>query len=186
VKPNKAWFWLAVAFQVLILLGIVGRHAYTIATGHPIMLKPAPRDPWDVIRGEYVSLSYNISGLNPSEVPMEGTPYKPGQPVWVTLREGKPFWTAVAVSNKRPITKPADLAAQAIVEWYITSAPVVRQPRLPTLRLRYGIEQFYVPEGEGPDLERRWADMTVEAVVDRFGRAALHRVFLEGKEIRWH
>ncbi len=175
MKPNKVGFWLAVVLQVLILLGMVGRYAYTISTGRPIMLKTAPIDPWDIIRGEYVRLNYAISGLNFDKVPMEGVPYKHGQLIWVTLREGKPFWTAVAVSDKRPVTGPDDLAVQAIVEWYGPS----------TLRLRYGIEQFYVPAGEGRDLERRRAELTVEAVVDRFGRAALHRVFLDGKEIRW-
>lgn len=184
MKPTKVWFWLAVALQVLILLGMVGRHAYTISTGRSIMLKTAPIDPWDIFRGEYVRLHYEISALNSDKVPMEGVPYKSGQAVWVTLREGKhgkPFWTAVAVSDKRPVTGPGDLAVQGIVEWYFPPTFHARS----NLQLRYGIEQFYVPTGEGRNLERRSADMTVEAVVDRFGGAALRRVFLDGREIRW-
>jgi uncharacterized membrane-anchored protein len=182
--PNKRWFWAAVALQILILLGLIGTHLYTRFTGAPVLLRTLPVDPWDLFRGEYVALRYEISELSPEQVPMTGIPYRRGQTVWVTLRKGDPFWTAVAVSPERPATGPDEIALRGTVEWYAEAW--VNGPEAQPARtfIRYGIEQFYVPEGEGARLQQQ-PHLTVEALVDRFGRAALHRVFLDGSEIRW-
>lgn len=202
----KRWFLLAIGVQLLILFSLIGVHSFTQMTGEPVMLKTAPRDPWDPFRGEYVVLSYEISRLEVGTIPMEGEPYVRGQRVWVTLAEGNPYWTAVAVSDRRPQTTAGQLAVRGTVEWMSEGwGPVPGEPidrpnperpgdekpvewreRMPgELFLRYGIEQFYVPEGEGPGLERPEAELTVEALVDRFGRIALRKVFVDGKEIRW-
>lgn len=206
----RRWFWLAVALQVLLLLGMIGRHAYTLQTGTPVRLKTAPVDPWDFLRGEYVRLNYEISGLRPEKIPMQGLPYQRNQLVWVTLKQADPYWVAVAVSSRRPQAGSGEVVVQARVEWYHdepspapprdpvpptdappqppseTRPPTQPEPdSWPRLRLRYGIEQFYVPQGQGIELERRQAEMVVEGMVDRFGRIALKRVYLDGKEIVW-
>jgi uncharacterized membrane-anchored protein len=197
----KRWFLLAIGVQLLILFSLIGVHSFTQMTGEPVMLKTAPRDPWDPFRGEYVVLSYEISRLEVGTIPMEGEPYVRGQRVWVTLQEGNPYWTAVAVSDRRPQIIAGQRAVRGTVEWMHegwgpepaepTDGSDPERPRespqeMPgELFLRYGIEQFYVPQGEGPDLERAQAEMTVEALVDRFGRIALRKVYVDGKEIRW-
>lgn len=182
----KRWFWLAVALQLLLLFGLIGRHSYTLATGTPVVLKTEPVDPWDPFRGEYVRLSYTISQFEEGELPMQGAPYRSGQAIWVTLQPGNPYWTAVAVSDRRPSGLTAgQVALRGNVQWYDPGWAEGPQPIKARVFIRYGIEQFYVPEGEGPGLEQRQRDMHVEALVDGFGRAALKRVFLEGKEIRW-
>lgn len=199
---NGRTFWAAVALQILILFGMMGVHGFTLATGEPVLLKTAPVDPWDMFRGQYVRLTYEISRIEEGSIPMEGAPYQRGDRVWVTLQQGDPFWTAVAVSDRRPVTAAGQIAVRATVEWMHEGWEVPAEPvgedrprpadgrevprRMPgELRLRYGIEQFYVPEGEGLDLERQQEQMTVEALVDRFGRIALHKVFVAGREIRW-
>lgn len=188
MRSARSWFWPVVLLQVLLLLGMVGRHVYTLQTGAPVTLKTAPIDPWDFLRGEYVRLNYEISALNPEGAPMQGIPYRPNQRVWVTLAQGNPYWSAVGVSDRRPETGPGQVAVIATVDWYNDfneTAPAGERP-IPRLRLRYGIEQFYVPEGEGVKLEQRSGEMVVEALVDRFGRLALRSVFLDGKELDWH
>lgn len=203
---NRRWLWLAVALQLLILLGMVGRHSYTVATGQPVRLKTAPRDPWDPFRGEHVVLNYEISLLRESAVPLEGKPYESGSRVWVLLRQGTPFWTAVRVSRERPQTGSGEVAVLATVEYFteqgfarpepepvpppgeVKRPPEPLEPRQtgPEVRLRYGIEQFYVPEGQGRRLEELGTKLEVEAVVDRFGRIALRKVFAGDEEIRWN
>lgn len=176
----KGRFWAAVALQVAILLAMVALHNYTLLTGEPVMLKTAPIDPWDPFRGEYVSLRYEISTLEGS-LPTAGGPYESDQRVWVTLRQGDPYWTAVAVSDQRPATAAGEVAIRGRILW--VEPPMSDQPG--RINLRYGIEQFYVPEGQGKDLEGRVVDMAVEARVDRTGRAAIHTVYLEGEPIEW-
>lgn len=172
---RKRWFWGAVLLQLLAIFGMVAIHGYTLATGAPVLLKTVPVDPWDLFRGEYVTLRYEISTVDAGKVAMQGLPYRRGQQVYVTLRQGDPYWTVGSVSAARTAAGDGEMVVKARVEW--DSGREVG--------LRYGIEQFYVPEGEGKDLELQVENMAVEALVDRFGRSALHRVFVDGKEIDW-
>lgn len=183
----KRLFWLAVAVQILVLTGMMSIHGFTVATGQPVRLQSVPVDPWDLFRGEYVILAYDISQFEPGQFPMEGTPYKRGQTVWVKLREGGPTATAtaVAISSRRPAVGPGEVAIKGRVEWYQEAHKDYWGSYPGDLRIRYGVEQFYVPQGEGPGLERERERLIVEVKVDRFGRAALSRVFRGDEEIRW-
>jgi len=181
---RKQWFWLAVAIQVIVLLGMAARHAYTLKTGQPVMLETAPVDPWSPLRGQYVSLSYKISMLREGEVAFSGAPYRDGQRVWVTLRKGDPYWSAVSVSGVKPAVATGEVAVLGTVQWMSWNGRAnLRGPA--EVSVRYGIEQFYVPEGQGEDIERERRNLTVEVRVDSFGRAALSRVFVDGREITW-
>lgn len=182
---RKRWFWAAVLAQVLVLLGMMAMHGYTLATGRPILLKTAPVDPWDLFRGEYVVLRYEISQLEQGKVRMEGAPFRRGQQVWVTLQEGDPYWNATAVSARRPETGANEVVVRATVEWWTDGYNDAWRTEPTRVSLRYGMEQFYVPEGEGRRLEDRREDITVEVAVDSLGRAALRKVFVAGEEIRW-
>lgn len=177
----KRWFWLAVALQVLLLVGVVGRHGFTLWTGQPVLLKTAPIDPWDPLRGEYVTLNYEISRFEGGNVPMAGTPYQSGQTVWVVLQKGEPYWTAVRLSASRPQDLSAGQVALRgrVLYYYADMGP----DRKVEVALRYGIERFYVPEGQGREIENRFPQLSVEALVDPYGRAALTRLFVDGKEI---
>lgn len=181
----KRWFWLAVALQILVLGGMIGTHGFTVVTGEPVRLQSVPVDPWDLFRGEYVTLSYEISRFEPGTFPMEGAPYKRGQTVWVRLRDGLPAATALSVSAERPAAAPGEVVLKGRVEWYHEghSDPWSSYPG--ELMIRYGVEQFYVPQGQGPGLERDREQLIVEVKVDRYGRAALSKVFRNGEEVRW-
>ncbi|HYF96359.1 MAG TPA: GDYXXLXY domain-containing protein [Symbiobacteriaceae bacterium] len=174
-------FAAAVVLQVLLLLGMGARHTYTLQTGRAVRLETAPVDPWEIFRGQYVALNYKISQIQGGEVPMIGAPYQRGQRIWVTLREGDPYWVATGVADQRPDTAANEVAMQATVQYWMDSGIEGR----PQVNLRYGIEQFFVPEGEGPPLEQQRLRISVEAAVDRFGRAAIKRVFVDDKEIQW-
>lgn len=173
-------FWATVLLQVVILLAIAAMQGYTLLTGQAVLLKTVPVDPWDPFRGEYVDLNYEITRL-PDTLPMAGGPYEPGQRVWVTLRQGEPYWSAVALSAQRPQTGANEVALRGRVRW--TEGSYGGAPGF--VVIRYGIEQFYVPEGQGRELQGQVVDMSVEARVDRFGRAGLKTVFLEGEPIIW-
>ena len=180
----KHRFWWAVAVQVAALLVMMAVHAFTLATGRAVTLKTMPVDPWSYLTGRYVVLSYEISHLEEGKLPMEGAPYRRSQTVWVTLQEGDPYWTPVAVSARRPALKPNQAALRGSVTGAWQGSPSIGTESSWQYDVHYGIEQFYIPEWE-KTLERRGTDFTVAALVDSFGRAALHRVFLDGKEIRW-
>jgi uncharacterized membrane-anchored protein len=171
----RRWFWVAVAVQVLFLVGIIGIHGYTLATGQPVLLKSVPVDPWDAFRGQYVNLRFDISRLDEATMPMAGAPYQQGDTVYVTLHEGNPFWTATGVAKVKPLVAKPEIVIRGTVESFFEGK----------LSVRYGLEQFYVPEGEGQNLDQRRDALSVEALVDATGRGALHKLFLDGKEISW-
>ncbi len=176
-------FWLAVSVQVIILLLMVGVHGFTLMTGDPVLLKTAPFDYWDPFRGQYIELAYEISGISVDEVTLTGWPYTEGQRVWVTLQKGQPYWTAVAISDRKPGPGPDQVALRGRISWIQPGIP--GESIIDRIWLRYGIEQFYVPEGQGEDLQGRPVEMEVEALVDATGRAALRAVYLDGKPIEW-
>ncbi len=54
---------LAGAFCVIVLTGMLVRHAWPLMTGAPIYLEVIARDPRDLFRGDYVVLTYPIERL---------------------------------------------------------------------------------------------------------------------------
>jgi uncharacterized membrane-anchored protein len=182
---RKTIFWVAVVLQVLILLSLAGRHEYTLRTGQSVLLETTPVDPWEVFRGQYVRLSYKISELSEDDVALTGMPYKSRQPVWVTLEKGPDdYWLATGVSDVKPSAVAGGVLVLARVEWVMDGSMKLDGTGRKVF-LHYGIEQFYVPEGQGSSIERNRAGLAVEARVDAFGRAAISRVLLDGNEINW-
>ncbi len=57
-------FLVVVLLQVLLLVGMIGYREHWISTGERILLRTVPLDPRDIFRGDYVSLSYDISNLD--------------------------------------------------------------------------------------------------------------------------
>jgi hypothetical protein len=185
MKQPSRYFWLAVALQVVILLGMAGRHGYTLMTGIPIKLQVASVDVYDTRGSQPVRLSYAITTLEEGAVSFGGAPYRQGQPVWVTLVKGDPVWTAVAVSTAKPAPAPDAAAVRANVLWMNSAWNDGPMPKPPSVVVRYGLEQFYLAGSETENLYDRAKDLTVEALVDPFGRAALSKVFLAGRELKF-
>lgn len=53
-----------VLIQTVLLLGIIGYRYYWVSTGEKVLLKTVPVDPWDMFRGDYMTLTYDISRVN--------------------------------------------------------------------------------------------------------------------------
>lgn len=197
MSRRSLYFWTAVALQVLVLVGMTGIRAYTLATGTRVLLKTLPLDPRDPFRGDFVRLRYEISELHADQVRLTEHEYREGEAIWVVLEPGAPYWRAVAAGPERPAAAPGQVVVRGQVRYYATWPEPLppdaqrsgreRQPEREAHRLglEYGIESFFVPEGEGHKLERPEVQLEIEAAVDRFGRAAIARAFVEGKELKF-
>lgn len=200
----RRWFWLAVALQILILFGLIGSHTYTVRTGVPVRLRAESFWRGETVQGQTVHLTYGISRIDPAKVPVQGGPFKPRQEIWVTLAvgDGGVATGPVAVSARRPQVQAGQVAIRGIVEWVNTNEPVSEPPpeKVPpgeplppeykpmppgAINIRYSFQQFALPDGETLTTPRPMSDFTVELAVDRFGRAALTRVFIDGREVKW-
>ncbi|MEO1144842.1 MAG: GDYXXLXY domain-containing protein [Cyanobacteria bacterium J06638_22] len=62
--PHSHWgFWVPLAIQTLLIALAPAQALYTRAVGTPVVLQTIPVDPYDLFRGYYVTLNYNISNV---------------------------------------------------------------------------------------------------------------------------
>ena len=61
---ERAVLWTTIGFQFAVLAGMIALHAAPLMFGETIRLKVEPVDPRDVMRGDYVILSYDISATS--------------------------------------------------------------------------------------------------------------------------
>ncbi len=172
----------AFVLQAALLSWLVVDRALLIENGKEIRLAVIPVDPRDLFRGDYVTLSYPISRLMSDEVAGEDAPYYQDT-VYVSVTEAPDGWQATAISMVPP---ESGTFLKGIVESsYEQQTCKVKSP-CNDIRIFYNLEQFFVPEGEGRDLETLRNDqrMSVDVAVAANGRAALKRLLVDG-EVRF-
>lgn len=173
--------WLAGAFQIAILAAMTAIHATPYVVGETICLRVEPVDPRDLLRGDYVILSYGISRVPPEGI--EGIPdSKPSntqyydsrefeeQTVYVRLEpdaNGK-CWHGTKVSVHEPASGK-----------YIRG--IYRRYNYGPGSVSYGIEAFYVPEGDGRRYEAaaRSRNLIARIAVTSRGQAKLRGLDVE-------
>lgn len=161
------WVWVIVALQVIGLLGWAGYHEMQRRGASVIRLKVRPVDPRDVLRGDYMILRYDIS-----EHPKPAGWKSGDRDVYVVLAPAGAFH---AIADLR-LTPPD--AAEPRLWVRATARPQWREGASDNLHLRYGIEEFFVPEGRG---QGRFDGLEAEVGVSATHRLYLKRLFLGGK-----
>ena len=140
--------------QIGFLASMIAGRASVLRSGTEVMLEVRPIDPRDLLRGDYVVLTYNISRIPVSlleDVPTEGGE----RTLFVRLKaDSQGLWQPVAARLDAPPVDPrgdgeVDIRGMTRSSW---------APQTEFVDVRYGVERFYVPEGEGRAIER---DMNV-------------------------
>ena len=150
-----------------------------LKNGREIVLPVVPVDPRDLFRGDYVILGYGVSQVPAPKTQIEG---RRTGPLFVTLeKQADGDWKAVATAPSHPGSVTAD---QVVLRGKSDSRFWQRGPA-GTLRLRYGIESYFVPEGTGLELEKLVRDKKIMAVVavDAGGRSAIKGLLVDGKVV---
>ena len=179
---KRSWRYplaLVIAFVVQAgLVGwLIGDRALLLANGREVRLAVVPVDPRDLLRGDYVVLSYDISRLDSSALDGDDN-FEWGDPIYVSLTEGDNGWRATALSATPPtqgtwirgqVTDSRPKSGDCILVCTIYSAD-------------YNIEKFFVPEGTGRELEglRNDQHLSVDVALGAGGRAALKRLLVDG------
>ncbi|MBB3234384.1 GDYXXLXY domain-containing protein [Phyllobacterium endophyticum] len=163
LKINRL-LWLGAAVALLqsgVLYAMVRQHASILRDGTDITLLSEPVDPHDIMRGDYVVLRYAISTIEAGKI--TGTrPAKDGPAdVYVTVREGDAgAWRFAGASwQKREDVPSGEVQLRGRTEMFANAAADSQ------LRVTYGIERYYVPEGEGRVIEDQQREHRIEAVV---------------------
>jgi uncharacterized membrane-anchored protein len=164
---------LGVITQLAFLAAMGIPHASTVMRGETILLRVIPVDPRDLFRGDYVTLSYEISrvpdggidGMVPGRTGESDSEWR-GRPVYVGLEpeeDGKHFRRT---------------------EVHFTPPPTgsyIRGTLETPWRITFGLESYYVQEGKGKAYEEAIREHKLSAVVALApdGSASLRDLLIE-------
>ncbi len=165
---HRAVLLLGGALQVIVLVSMIVICLMPRVTGETVVLRVVPVDPRDLFRGDYVILNYEIS-----RIPSEGISgqlgqvgvFEQGRTVYVSLvpEDDGRHWRADRFSFEQP------------------SGLSIRGTITRGRRIEFGIESYFVQEGEGLKYERAVRDRALSArvAVAPDGKAALTGLVIE-------
>jgi len=180
---------IVLVLQAAALGWMVMDRADLLRTGTEVTLAVVPVDPRDLFRGDYVQLDYDITTLRPAVVGGDAD-FSTNDTIWVVLDTNLAGPARPAgVFRHRPPALPDRVAIRGRVMSVYDGSPPIDDPEgcpspCRTLRVSYGIEQYFVPEGEGRNIENLRDDSRVSVVVavDGNGRAAIKKLLIDGVE----
>lgn len=168
------------AVQTVILGYMIESRAAILSNGTEILLKTAPIDPRDLLRGDYVTLNYDISAVPLSTLTGE-IPKQPGEETLsVRLRKQDDGFWAIAESSFGDLPPAPDSVVLLSLPFYNFATK-----RDDTVRVDYGIERYYLPEGEGRALETARNDgrVSIAARISQDGSAQIRSLLLNGQPV---
>lgn len=188
-KVPLVWRALATALLLgLVLLALVEQRARILRGGTEIRLRSVPVDPRDLFRGDYVVLSYPISTVETGVAGSSG--FQRGEQVYVSLgRDEQGFAKATGVSREWPKAGDGIVVIAGRVTANSACATMADgsfdcSGRRNRLRIAYGLESYFVPQGEGKAIETTdKARIEVVAAVSSSGEAAIKRLLIDGKPV---
>ena len=159
----------------MVFVGYIWYEEYSIATGTIVRLQTRPVDPNDFFRGDYVTLSYditNVCDLPPLKKTDENwfiydTPqyytgeysawesYVWGKLVYVSLVESWDIMAAQWCYDKKPDWLFIKWLSQR--RWWV----------------EYGIEKYFVQQGHGKELEQARGKMKIQVSISKSGKARI-------------
>ena len=150
---------------LVVLIGIAGTFilylSWPLLTGKTIILATRPVDPFDILRGQYIIINYEINSLPLIEEA------KQGDSVYVSLKKDEnKIWRYQSASLNKP--QEGDFIKGAI-----------RSVSGGDMAIEYGIEQFFFER----DAEFPQRDLTVEVKISSSGQARISKLLHEGKPI---
>ena len=146
--------------QSAALAWMVGERLSLLNTGREIVLKVIPADPRSLFRGDYVILNFDFSVIKSDKVPEK---LKSNEQVFITLsRETDGSWAFSELSRSKPAHQGEDRVA---IRGIVKSAWKNRKTNVSTVRIRCGIESYFVPEGTGKALEKQVRDRQMRAII---------------------
>jgi uncharacterized membrane-anchored protein len=186
---KKIAFALIVTLQVAALLILIAQRVYLLESGRRVLLQCKPIDPRSLLSGDYVVLRYGISEISNEElqrVTCDRANQRCKLPSFA-----RHDWVYVALEPKgaQPV---ATIAAIARDRTSLARYPIVLRGRVRhafdpsdggALRLRYGVESYFVPQHEGKRIERQLDKAWVEVAVASSGVAAVRRLFIAGQQV---
>ncbi|WP_292376228.1 GDYXXLXY domain-containing protein [Methanosarcina sp. UBA411] len=185
---QKKVLYLTLVFWLLIFSGFIAYKEYTLRTGTEVMLKTLPVDPRDLFRGDYVTLNYEISTLDMEKFHAENSDFYYDEPVYLTLK----LENGYGIPKEIYTTPPEDelyikgKVKGVIYDWETDeSSNMTEEATIKELRVDYGIESYFVPEGRGMEIEKAQqtgkTKVDAKVIIDKYGNAVIKSLLIDGK-----
>lgn len=173
---NKKGFWLIIILWAMIIFIFIFLNEYTLRQGKTILLKTEPIDPRDLLRGDYVFLQYEINTIDLKTVevisPLKEEDIEEEDIIYIGLIRDGEFYKPLSLSKAVPETKNGVIYIRGKVVWKTGNV----------IDVTYGIENYYVPEGKGREIEKFVGKgLSVEVKVDKYGFSKISKLYLEEK-----
>lgn len=167
---NKMQLVLTSVLWSVCIVGLLIYKQMVFWTGTEVLLKTLPVDPWDIFRGNYVTLRYEISDAYRYRdfFTVKQPEYTLGDIVFVVLdKNSNGVGDVTGISKMKPTGNKLFIRGEVIWDG-----------------LEFGIESYFVEEGKGKDIERlRGKDLMVRVVIDKEGRAVIKNLEMDGESL---
>lgn len=175
---RKILIGMAIGFQLLVLLFMAGEREWVMKKGEVIYFRTRPVDPRDPFRGDYVRLDYEVNHIHTNYVAMGllsgDVQLERGRKVYAELKRDE---DGLGIVKKLTGDKPPEgLFVKGRTDYVYSGSPFVA--------VKYGIEAYFVQQGEGKKIEAGRVrgevrvPLDMEVAVGRGGMAVL-------KNYRW-
>lgn len=172
MKSTTNLFWLIVVSQAVFLFGWAGYHEFVRQNAPVILLKGRPVDPRDLLRGDFMTMGYDITNAPTSEVvPPSGGSGPTGGDAWVLLEKRDGYHVIAKTSHERLTPGAGQVLVRGTFGYNLSNNGQAT-------RIDYGIERYFVPEGKGSP---QFKKVEVEVSVSSAHRLYIKRVLLDGK-----
>lgn len=161
-------FIIAIIIQLVIIFSIIIFKMAVLTSGAEVLLRIEPVDPRDPLRGDHLTFSYEISSLD--SYLFNYSPVKKGDTVYVPLKQQGKYWVVVFGIQKTKLTDGKIFIRGKVVSSYGNK-----------IRVIYGIEDYFIPEGAGQDFTFWRREAAARVSIDKNGNAVLKQIYVDGK-----
>ena len=182
--------------QSLFLGAMIGDRISLLRSPVVVTLETRPIDPRDIFRGDYVILSYAITTLATGDLDGDDE-FQRGDAIYVELETDGKISRPVAIWRNMPEQTTGNAVIRGTVSYVASNMPVADLPgseAAPSpqgcpgcgeITVNYGIESYFVPEGEGRELENRRdaGQLTIDVALGSDGTPAIKQLRLDGKPV---
>ena len=209
-KRIPGWrFWIPLLLQIGLIAAVPAQAVYTFVTGKTVILQTVPVDPYDLLRGYYQVLSYDISQSNNLEklpgwkdLPSDKTSYCP---VGIVCPDTKTHYVKIGTSFYVILESPKDVVNSGSPKaWKPVRVSLENPSNLPAnqialqgkyngRQMEYGLETYYMPENEREKVNQdisqvqrgRRQSFVVEVKVDKTGHAVPVSLWIRDRNYRF-
>lgn len=182
-RKRKTAFLALMAIWFSVIASYSAYKEIILRFGHSVMLETMPFDPVDLFRGDYVNLRYDINVANKNQKILDyrggvsSYNITGGETVYVMLVKDGKFYKGGDIRLKKP-------EKGLFIKGKAETAPHPEFNAGSEFFIFYGIENYFVPEGRGPEIEyaAMRGKLSVQIRLGPDGEAVIEAIYIDGKK----